>query len=683
MKLIATSLLFFIASTAFAQTFPDSTKKLNEIVVKGYYNPQPLLRSTAAVNILDSNQFNNQSRVSLVGVLNTVPGVRMEERSPGSYRLSLRGSLLRSPFGIRNVKIYMDDFPLTDAGGNTYLNLIDLAGIGAMEIYKGPEASTFGANTGGALLVSPLLAQKNEIELAVDAGSYGLLHQSAGITQVYHNYRFNVTEGYQRSNGYRQNSALQRKYIQTTQQWDYNAKGLLKAFVFYSDLDYETPGGLTAQQLNDNPKQARPATATLPGATTQQAGIYNKSLFGGIANQYNFSPHLKHVIALFGTYTDFKNPFITNFEKRIEQTLGLRTFVEFETIGTTLKYNVQAGIELANTQSDIRNFSNDKGVATVLQASDDLSANQRFAFLKMNFDIDNRWLIELGSSFNFFNYHYQSYFPTVIAMQKRNFDTQWMPKIASSFLFNQNLSIRASASKGYSPPTLAEVRSSDNIINNGLQAEAGWNFEIGFRYKTTNQRFYIDGNFYDFRLRDAIVRRLNSNDIEYFINAGGTKQKGAELLLSWLIIPNNDNHALNALQFNSSFTYNHYRFATFKNASQDYSGNRLTGVPNQVLINSLDFNFKKHFYLFVQHNYTAAIPLNDANSFFAKSYHLVDLKIGARRLALGKQTIDINFGLNNLFNRRYSLGNDLNAASNRFYNPAAGINYYTGVALKL
>ena len=35
-----------------------------------------------------------------------IPGVRMEERTPGSYRLSIRGSLLRSPFGIRNVKVY-------------------------------------------------------------------------------------------------------------------------------------------------------------------------------------------------------------------------------------------------------------------------------------------------------------------------------------------------------------------------------------------------------------------------------------------------------------------------------------------------------------------------------------------------------------------------------------------------
>ena len=74
---------------------------------------------------------------SLVPAMNTVAGVGMEERSPGSYRLSIRGSLLRSPFGVRNIKIYIDDVPLTDATGNTYLNLLDPNHLQSAEIIKG------------------------------------------------------------------------------------------------------------------------------------------------------------------------------------------------------------------------------------------------------------------------------------------------------------------------------------------------------------------------------------------------------------------------------------------------------------------------------------------------------------------------------------------------------------------
>ena len=678
------TLLFTLFSvTSLAQTLkPDSIKKLEEVTVKGYYNRQTLLRSVSAVNVVDSSLIKNQSSSSLVSMLNTVPGVRMEERSPGSYRLSLRGSLLRSPFGIRNIKIYIDDFPLTDAGGNTYLNALDASAVGMMEIYKGPEANIFGANTGGAILINPPIINRNEINFSVTGGSYDLFHQTASITQRYKKYSFSFSEGYQRSDGYRENSAMGRKYFQTLQQWNYSNAGSLKAFAFYSDLKYETPGGLTAAQLDLNPKLARQATPTLPGAIAQQAAIYNKTIFGAIANSYQISQRLKHVISLFTSYTDFKNPFITNYEQRYESTLGLRTFLEYAQTKKDFKFNTQIGLESSATKSQINNFNNNGGAATAMQASDRLKANQDFAYLRLNFDISNKFLIELASSLNFYRYHYESYFPVVITSKQRKFNAQFMPKAAVSYLITSDFSARASISKGYSPPTIAEVRSSDNNINNDLQAELGWNYELGLRYKTENKRFYAAGNLFTYRLKDAIVRRLNQNDTEYFINAGGTKQQGIELeTILWMI--RNDDSFLTGLQWRSNYTFSHFRFENFVNGTITFSGNKLTGVPESILVNSLEFNFPKAFYLFIQHNYTSSIPLNDNNTVFAKRYHLVESKFGIRNLSINKIHLDVFAGVNNLLNVKYSLGNDLNAANGRYFNPAPGINFYTGLSIQL
>src|SRR5207245_1200850 len=119
---------------------------------------------------------------SLVSSMNTVPGVRMEERSPGSYRLSIRGSLLRSPFGVRDVKVYYDEIPLTDAGGNTYLNAIDVNSVQGIEILKGPDGSLFGANSGGVVLISPVnrYNDNNYLSAELNGGSYGLFHENIG-----------------------------------------------------------------------------------------------------------------------------------------------------------------------------------------------------------------------------------------------------------------------------------------------------------------------------------------------------------------------------------------------------------------------------------------------------------------------------------------------------------------------
>src|ERR1700743_2330175 len=161
----------------------DSTKHLAGTTVIGYLIEQPVLSVPASVSVLGPAQLNLQPENSLVSALNTVPGVRMEERSPGSYRLSIRGSLLRSPFGIRDVKIYYDEIPLTDAGGNTYLNAIDFNSIHNMEILKGPDGSLFGANSGGVVLLSPVnrSADSNFVSAGLNGGSFGLLHENVGI----------------------------------------------------------------------------------------------------------------------------------------------------------------------------------------------------------------------------------------------------------------------------------------------------------------------------------------------------------------------------------------------------------------------------------------------------------------------------------------------------------------------
>ena len=129
----------------------DSVPYMDEVYVSAFGQNGTKQKVPAAITVIGNRQFQRYGNVSLVPAFNTVAGVRMEERSPGSYRLSIRGSLLRSPFGVRNVKIYWADMPLTDAGGNTYLNLIDPNSISTAEILKGPAGSVYGAGTGGVV----------------------------------------------------------------------------------------------------------------------------------------------------------------------------------------------------------------------------------------------------------------------------------------------------------------------------------------------------------------------------------------------------------------------------------------------------------------------------------------------------------------------------------------------------
>ncbi len=680
-------IVFSIAIPAFAQKKADTLKKdsvqnLQPITIKAYLSQQPVLSVPASVNVIGQQQLSVQPENSFISVLNSQPGVRAEERSPGSYRLSIRGSLLRSPFGIRDVKIYYDDIPLTDAGGNSYLNAIDFNSIHNMEVLKGPDGSLFGANSGGVVLLSPVNVHNNNnfVSLGFNGGSYGLLHENAALQEHTGNYQLNLNQAYENYDGYRQHSAMHRHYIQAVNKWDLK-NDVLKVLGFYSVLDYQTPGGLTLSQYEANPQAARPPTAIVPGPVEQNAGIYQKMLFGGAVNEYHFNDHLRNVLSVFGAYVDFANPFITDYEQRYESTYGFRTY--FEYTGNEQKnyqWKANLGVEWQQTNSDINNYGNDMGVRDTAQTLDKVNTNQHFFFARYVADIYKKLHVEGALSLNFYDYAFKNSYPNEeMTFTNRYFTPQLMPRIAFSYLFTKNFSWRASVSRGYSTPTTSEIRPTDHQVNPNLQAQSGLNYETGFRIRNTDESMYLDASIFYYHIKNAIVPRFNEDGTEYYVNAGGTNQPGAEIYFTDWIIRQNSTGFIRGLQFNESLTLDKFTFSSdYHNAAADYAGNHLTGVPEQVNITSVQLKLPQYLYFFIQYNYTARIPLNDGNTVYAPAYNLLQAKAGWQHKFTAKSRLEIYAGADNILNEKYSLGNDLNDIRGRYYNAAPLRNFYAG-----
>jgi len=77
------------------------------------------------------------------------------------------------------------------------------------------------------------------------------------------------------------------------------------------------------------------------------------------------------------------------------------------------------------------------------------------------------------------------------------------------------------------------------------------------------------------------------------------------------------------------------------------------------------------------------IYLNDANTAQADGYHLLGWRLGWKNAFPHKFRFSVYAGVENLLDEKYSLGNDINAAGNRFYNAAAPRNYYAGVSFRM
>ena len=678
--------LLFCLGLAVTATAQDTTviastdtATLNAVTVKAFSAGLKWKDVPASVAILNKTQLAKFDGTSMVPVINSVTGVRMEERSPGSYRLSVRGSLLRSPFGVRNIKIYLDDLPLTDATGNTYLNLIDLNQLQSVEIIKGPSSSFYGANTGGAVILNT--DDKRGIEAGLSGGSYGLFKEYVSIKEHTDKLSFGLQQSHTQSDGYRQQSALRRDVVQARLGWKLNKFSSLTFLGLYANLHYETPGGITKAQVDSLPTLARLPAGSTPGAVQQNAGIYNATYLGAVTYNAAFTQRFSNTTSIVFSYTNFNNPFITNYERRREQNYGART--NFQYVFTDKKdfsIKANAGAEAQYNHSYIQVFDNNGGETAANQFRDKVHTTQYFVFGQVSLKAKN-WLLQAGASTNSLRYWYNRLTdPTDIYPIIKETGNTVSPRFGVSYAVDKHLSLYVTAAKGFSPPTLAEVLPSSGTFTQTLQAEYGWNYEAGLKGSFFNNRLQYNGSVYHFALKNAIVRRLDANGDEYFVNAGGTLQKGIEVWLNATLI-NSNKGIVRLLNVWNSFSYQPYKFDDYKSGEDNFSGNRLTGVPKKINVAGIDAKFAAGFSLNAMFNYTSCIQLNDANTVQADAYRLLQLKI-AKFFSLNKLQLNIFAGADNLLNQVYSLGNDINAFGGRYFNPAPARNYYGGIAVK-
>jgi iron complex outermembrane receptor protein len=685
-------IIFFFLLTfesSFAQqtdslTNINDTASLQNVTVTAFASQGKWKDAPVSIAVVTKNNLQRYDLASLVPSMNMVAGVRMEERSPGSYRFSIRGSLLRSPFGVRNIKIYWDDIPFTDATGNTYQQLLDVNTVNNVEIIKGPSASFYGSNTQGTVILHSdnyRNTQKNNFSVGLTGGSFGMFNEQTGWKYSSKNFVSNLQQSHLQNDGYRQQSALRRDVVQWNSKWKMSGKETLSFLAFYSNLHYETPGGITQNQMDSLPTLARQPTSTLPGAVEQQAGVYNKTFFAGTTLQSSFSKNFGNTTSIVFNHTDFKNPFITNYEHRSESNFSARTDFHYTYEQTGFKLQANVGAEVQYNDSYIRVYDNNKGVPGDVQYKDKVHTTQYFLFAQVNANIGTKLLLQAGVSRNELQYWLNEITdPSTKYPLIKKAGPTICPRFAASYSIAKNISVYATAAEGFSPPTLAEVRPSTGVFETGLQPEFGWNYEAGFKGALINNRLDFNTSFYYFELKHAIVLRTDSTGADYYVNSGGTIQKGVEFWLNAHII-NNSKNFISLLNLWNSFSYQPYRFDNYVIGSSVYSGNKVTGVPRTINVSGVDIKSRNNYYANITFNYTSSISLNDANSTYAKSYHLLQMKIG-KQIILSKCIINVFAGADNLLNETYSLGNDINALGSRYFNPAPKRNYYAGVSFK-
>jgi iron complex outermembrane recepter protein len=677
MKAICILAFTFFSIASFAQT-DTSTTVLEAVMVRAFEQGRRQRDVPAAVSVLDSLQLQRFSPASIAQAVNTTAGVRMEERSPGSYRFNIRGSSLRSPFGVRNVKVYYNDLPITDPGGQTYINALGFYNYRSLEIIKGPGSSLYGAGTGGVMAIESMGARESpSIEAGFTYGSFAnrTIYVSASLgTKAWKN-QFIVQQ--QKADGYRTHSALERTVATWDSRYQTTNGSLLKTTVLLSDLYYQTPGALTLSEYTANRKAARPSAGGFPSAVAAWASFHQKTFLAGASYNHRFSEALTGNVVAYGTSNRFENPAIRNYGINEEPHGGARASLRYRQVRSTHRFQIIAGGEWQEGRSTVGVYGNRAGTRDSVQTLDRIRTAQSLAFIQADYE-RRGWMLTVGTSINNLRIRYTRLQPQLLSEQKRNFRSELAPRASLSKRL-RNFTFYTSASKGFSPPTTAELFPSGSAVNLGLASEGGWNYELGARGDVG--AFQFDVNAFSFSLDNLIVQRRDAGGGDFYTNAGNTSQRGIETSLNYK--PLQPSTAYRESRIWLSHTWHRFRYRDFKQLTTDYSGKSLPGVSPHILAGGIDVVNTKGFFGNLNYLYQSAVPLNDANSAFAEDYHLVNAKLGVAKNLSPRWGITLSVGAENLLDAEYSLGNDINAFGGRYYNAAPGRSFYVSLVVQV
>lgn len=663
----------------------DSITQLDEVILLDALKTK---NATGIVpsEVISAKIFQNYSPVELTSSMNQIPGVYVLSGALNTNRITVRGIGARTLFGTDKLRLYYDDIPVTDGSGFSTIEAFDLENLSQMEVIKGPKGTSFGANLGGAIILNPkeALGRSTNFSNNLTAGSFGLLKNNLSFNHYGGKLRVGLQYGHLETNGYRENSRFERDGILLNTSYQINEKNKIGLLVNHLDYTAQIASSLGATAFAENPKQAAANWGGVNGFETN-----NYSLIG-LNYSHSFSEQLENTTSIFYSYLDHfeRRPSPLGFLDEFTNGFGFRTRFtgNFSFLDSSAEYNL--GAELYKDEYSWVLFQTLEEPVNGTIQGERFADNKEFrtqlnSFGSLLLPLTDAFSAQVGLAINKTQYDYRDRFNigTSNTSAEREFDLIFLPSLDLEYRLSETARLFANVSRGFSNPTLEETLTPDGDINPDIAQETGTNYELGTELYLDERRLHLNLALYQMDVRNLLVAERVAEDQFIGRNAGETRHRGLEVTLdyTWDINP--------SFQISPfvSYTLNNHEFIEFINEGEDFSGNPLTGVPDQRITAGFQSRIFNDFYLNLTSRYVSEIPLTDGNTLESDPFTVFTSRMGYRKKLSQKFTIGIDFGVNNIFDEKYAESVLINAGSfggePRYFYPGNARNYFGSLRL--
>lgn len=671
---------------------------LPTIVVKATRNDQTILQSAASTYVINQADVQQQQpKINLSESLSRVPGIQVQNRQnyAQDLQLSIRGFGARSTFGVRGVRLYVDDIPATMPDGQGQTSNIDLGSVDRIEVVNGSLSSLYGNSSGGTIQAFTEEGKNPpQVMMDVSAGNDGLLRYgvkaSAGQNDLAPAYVLSTNRF--STDGYRPHSQAEKNMANAKLVWKMSDGDQLKLIINHVDLEADDPLGITRAQWQQDRKATDPVAIQFNTRKTvdqtQTGLVYEKPLADhqtirvmGYAGQRQTTQYQSIPV-----FVQTQKPGWQGHAGGVID-LGRDYYgLDLRWIGkdllTSQKSTLIAGLAFDQVVEDRKGYENfiGSGQQQLLGVKGKLRRNETNVlwnldpYLQGSWQFLPDWRIDAGLRYSSVYFKSDDHYQAV----KNGDDSgdanyhKLLPSMALDWSVRPDLNTYLSYGKGFETPTFNEISyrsDGQSGLNFDLQPAQNNTYELGAKYRIahgllTAAVFRVDTD-------NEIVVVGNNNGRTTYKNAGQTLRQGLEV--SW------DGDLSRTLK--STLAYTDLSAKYHSNTATFLSGNRLPGVAGRSAYADLEWQPIEGWRLGTDIRYLSKIYVDDKNTDTAPAYTITGI-----HASYGWQRN--NWALNgfvrvdNLLDKKYIGSVIVNESNGRYFEPAAGRNWGAGLSVR-
>ena len=643
---VAVALAFLPAATSFAAEPKDPTT-LDTIQVRSseleHVKAEQSL-TPGGVTVVDGETFYERTVNNMSDALRYVPGIWTESSTGGdAIFISSRGSNLDATnYDSNGVKLFQDGLPITTADGNNHNRFMDPMAARSAVFARGANALTYGAsNLGGAVdFATPTARNSPATQLFLSGGSDGLFNGRLTAGGVSGDLDGQLTLETKQFDGYREHGQQNRAGLYANAGWQVTDDFNLRAYATYVDNKEELAGPLTRMEFKEDPYQAQSSAITgnfqLNVRTSRLAAKGVWDIDEGRALEFGLSyedQHLYHPI-VDKVLVDFDGP----GPLQPVEVFSLLRDADQRTVAGMARYHVAlgdhdvlAGINLADTHEQGRNYRNDAGRRNGLSALTDKRSDSVEVFLVDRWKFAPDWTLVYGAQGVFTGRDVRTTnVPSGGVINPKDDYSSFNPRVGVIHALGPKSELFASVSRLYEAPTTFELEDDARGDGSTLDAMHGNVIEVGLRGATGNAadvvRWHWDVSAYHARLRNEI---LSIDDpaapgTSLAANVDRTIHAGLEALVGASFPFGNGAHRIEPLV---SASYNAFSF----DGNAVYGDNTLPAAPNYAVRGEVMYRHGSGFFAGPTFDLVGSRYADFSNTYRVGSYRLLGLRAGIER----------------------------------------------------